>query len=193
MQYEAFHGTIYSISGWAIPSDDIRNSAGPAAICLSPSIDHALQYCRRFDPTEKIARIQAAIVKARANFDVEAAQTAERALEEESAAWKAAGRLWTIKVYRSVVSARNPMIFDAAGAKHYNLTGKVDRDHLPELSIWALGDQAKAAGHDCLIVENVVDGGHDDPDRNFPSTTIMVFDPSILSAPELMIDREEPA
>lgn len=192
-----YHGTFHRIEAWRLPTLDEQQSKGPAAICFTPSIDVARQYCTGRPAHAELCDLYARQRDVRLNWIDAAgrelpgrgAQLAilQAEIDRVRATWDAAGNPVEERIYRSSIAPRNRLHFNAEGRPHYNLTGHSGRmdDPRPKLDIWALARQAILAGHDCLIVERVVDRGrHDAPE--VPETSILVFDPAILSPPELV-------
>ncbi|ETR79176.1 hypothetical protein X566_15540 [Afipia sp. P52-10] len=189
-----YHGTIYEIGEWHLPAGEMRNARGPAAICLTPEFEIAKGYCNAADGgTEEIARLIPQVNNARADtvFDFDKIEkpytlryrALQDQLDELEAAWRD-GRLRRIeRVYRAMVTPRNALRLDAGGRKFWNITGNPGRKQ----DIWTAAKKAKDAGHDCLIVDNVIDNGSVGLDR--VGTTVMVFDLSIISQPELVAEE----
>lgn len=189
-----FHGTIYKITAWRLPTPDERNARGPAGICLTPDFEVAKGYCNAGDGgTEEIARLIPALNAADADrvLDFGRADKPHTArytelkdrLDTLEADWRAGRSHVSERVYRSTLMPRNPLRIDAQGRKFHNLTGEARRDR----TIWDCAKRAQAEGYDCLIVDNVIDNGALGVER--PGTTFIVFDPSILSVPELVAEE----
>lgn len=164
----------------------MRSSAGSAAVCFSDSINVARSYCNHMDGTEEIARLAKA--RDRAFFDYDSASReseladAKERYREAVAAWRDAGYPREARIYKASISPAYPAFFDAQGRHHRNMNGARDRRDM--LSIFNLARLSRDAGHDCLIVSNVLDGGTLDIEGS--SMTVMVFDTAILSPPELV-------
>lgn len=195
-----YHGTFHRIEAWRLPERALRRSKGPAAICLSASLEVARQYCGGLPAHAGLCRLYAERDEIRLEWidergrelpgRAEALARVAAQIERVRAEWDAECNPVEERVYRAEIQTRTPLRYDAEGRPHYNLTGYSGRmdDPRPQLDIWSPARQAAAAGHDCLIVEQVVDRG-DHRAAPEPATTIMVFDPAILSPPELVHER----
>lgn len=192
--FTGFHGTIYTIDAWRLPTAEERNSEGPASICFATDIAIAKGYCgAAHGGTEAIARLIPEVDKARNDLVLDLDQIEsprrdlfkrlEAELQSLEADWVGGMTKCIERVYSATISPRNPARRDAVGRKFYHIDGPKD----PFYSIAAAARDALAAGHDCLIVENVVDNGS--PYMTQSGTTVIVFDPTILSPPALVSEE----